>query len=200
MQKKWRLLKEQTGYDGFFKLSRYSLQHELFNGGWSPPLDREVLHRGHAAAVIPYDARLDRTLLIEQFRPGAINDPDTPWLLEVIAGMVESGESDEAVVRREATEEAGIEIGDVHFMTTYYPSPGGSTETISLYWAAADLSDVDGVFGLPEEGEDIRAFSVAFDDALEQVKRGQINNSLAIISMLWFEPIRQTIQQDSSFL
>lgn len=200
MEKEWLLLQQETGYDGFFKLIRYQLQHQLFKGGWSPTIDREVLHRGHAAAVIPYDPKRDRTLLIEQFRPGAINDSNSPWLLEFIAGMVEPGETDEDVVRREAKEEAGIDIGDLHYMTTYYPSPGGCSETIALYWAIADLGEVDGFFGLPEEGEDIRAFSVSFDNAKAYVKSGKINNSLGIISMLWFDSIRQKIQQDSSFL
>lgn len=200
MHRQWRTLKQETGFSGFFKLVKYTLQHQLFSGGWSEPIEREVLHRGHAGAVIPYDPVLDSTLLVEQFRPGAMHDEASPWLIECIAGMVEDGESAESVVRREAREEAGIEVSDLHHLTTYYPSPGGSNETIAVYWALADLSAAGGVFGLPSEGEDIRAFVIDFEEAMKLVKSGQINNSLSIISILWFALIRQQIQRDSAVL
>lgn len=200
MKKQWRLINKETGFSGFFQLVKYSLQHERFNGGWSQPIEREVLHRGHAAAVIPYDPKLDSTLLVEQFRPGAIYAERSPWLIECIAGMVEDGESEEEVVRREAREEAGIAIGEMQHLTTYYPSPGGSTETIAIYWAITDLSEAGGVFGLPSEGEDIRAFVIDFEEAVKLVKNGQINNSLSIISILWFNSFREQIQRDSSVL
>jgi ADP-ribose pyrophosphatase len=194
--RKWRVLERTIGFDGFFKLIKYSLQHELFAGGWGPPIEREVLHRGHAVAVLPYDPVSDSTLLIEQFRPGATHSENSPWLIECIAGMVEPGESEVDVVRREAREEADIEIGDVHYLTTYFPSPGGSTETISVYWAMTDLSDAGGVYGLPDEGEDIRSFVVPFDEAMAMVRNQHINNSLGIISLLWFQAIREEIQAD----
>ncbi len=194
--KQWRILKRETGFDGFFKLYKYSIQHELFSGGWSRTIEREILHRGHAVAVLPYDPVSDTTLLIEQFRPGAMHGEGSPWLFECIAGMVEDGESEAEVARREAKEEANIEIADIHYMTTYYPSPGGSTETISVYWANADLSGVGGVHGLPTEGEDIRSFVVPFEEALSMVQDQRINNSLGIISLLWFRTIREQIQAD----
>lgn len=190
MKMKWQVLDQEVGFQGFFRLVKYKIRHELFGGGWGAPIERELLERGHAAAVLPYDAALDSTLLIEQFRAGAMNDKDSPWLLEFIAGMVEEGESGEDVVRREAMEEAGIKLEDVHYITTYYPTPGGCSETISLYWAPADLSQAGGHFGLPTEGEDIRAFVLGFEDALALVDNGKINNSLAIILLLWFERLR----------
>ena len=190
------MLERSIGFDGFFKLIKYRLQHELFAGGWSRPLEREVLHRGHAVAVLPYDPLIDSTLLIEQFRPGATQSQNSPWLIECIAGMVEPGESEVDVVRREAREEANIEIDDVHHLTTYYPSPGGSTETISVYWALTDLSEAGGVHGLPAEGEDIRSFVVSFDKAMAMLQDQRINNSLGIISLLWFQSIREEIQAD----
>ncbi len=196
MKKQWRILNRETGFKGFFTLFKYSFEHELFGGGWSRTIEREVMHRGHAVAVIPYDPASDSTLLIEQFRAGAVLGDRPPWLLEFIAGMVEEGESEVDVVKREAREEAGIEIGDAHYLTTYYPSPGGNTETISIYWAKTDLSRAGGIHGLPTEGEDIRSFVVPFDEALAMVKDQRINNSLGIISLLWFQTIRQEIQSD----
>ena len=116
---------------------------------------------------------------------------DNPWLLEFVAGMVEDGESSEQVVRREAREEAGIELQQVHFINQYFPSPGGSAETIDLYWASADLSGAGGVFGLESEGEDIRATVYPFDEAMSMLDEGKINNSVTMLLLLWFDRYRR---------
>ena len=187
---KWQVLNREISFQGFFRLVKYKIRHELFAGGWSRPIEREILERGHAVAVLPYDPQTDCTLLIEQFRAGAMHNPSGPWLIEFIAGMVEDGESEEEVVLREAREEAGLDLHDLKYLTTYYPTPGGCSETIALYWARADLSAAGGHFGLPGEGEDIRAFVVKFEDALAMLDEGRLNNSLVIILLLWFQRIR----------
>jgi len=150
-----------------------------------------LLERGHAAAVLPYDPALDQVLLIEQFRPGALRNASGPWLIEFVAGIVEPGESDEDVVRREAVEEAGITLQTVTPMTTFYPSPGGCSETIALLWATADLAGAGGVYGLADEGEDIKASVYDFAAAMQMVDSGEINNAATIILMLWFDRIRR---------
>lgn len=193
MEKKWQVLDKEISFQGFFRLVKYKIRHELFAGGWNRPIEREILERGHAVAVLPYDPATDSTLLIEQFRAGAMHNKSGPWLIEFIAGMVEPGESEEEVVRREAREEAGIELQDLQYLTTYYPTPGGCSETIALYWAKTDLSAAGGNFGLHTEGEDIRAFVVGYTEALAMLDDGRLNNSLAIILLLWFQRIRLTL-------
>ncbi len=187
MNKKWEVLSKAIGFDGFFSVNCYRIRHQLFNGGWSKPLSREVLERGHAVAVIPYDPALDSTLLVEQFRSGAMANKNGPWLKEYIAGIVEPGESEEEVVRREAVEEAGLVLDQLNYISTYYPSPGGSSETIALYWAEVDLSRAGGVYGLDTEGEDILATVYPFTEVLAMLDDGTINNSLTMLLTLWFE-------------
>lgn len=187
----WKILKQKIAFDGFFKLISYQLEHELFAGG-SGIINREILQRGRAAAVMPYDPVTDSVLLLEQFRAGAIHTDQNPWLFEFIAGMVEEGEQSSDVVRREAREEAGLELASVHFISTYFPSPGGSAETIDLYWASTDLSGAGGVYGLATEGEDIRASVHSFSDAMKMLDDGIINNSLTMLLLLWFYRYRQS--------
>ena len=100
-------------FEGFFRLERYRLRHRFFNGDWSPQLVRELFERGHAAAVLPYDPVRDEIILIEQFRVGALSAKDGPWLLEIVAGMIESSETAEQVAKRESVEEAGCIITDL---------------------------------------------------------------------------------------
>ncbi len=183
---KFKILDKQTPFKRFFKIDVYQLQHELFAGGWSEPFTREIFERGNAVAILLHDPVNDTVLLVEQFRAGAINDAQGPWMQEIVAGIVEEGETKEDVARREAFEEAGCEVNELEFIMDFYPSAGGSTELISLYYGAVDLSTLEtGIHGLPSENEDIRTTIVSRSDALMQLREGKIKASLAIIALQW---------------
>lgn len=100
------IIARETLYRGFFSLDLYRFRHRLFNGEMSGEVRREIFERGHAAVLLPYDPVRDEVVLIEQIRIAAWDTSKTPWLLEMIAGMIEEGESVEDVARREAVEEA----------------------------------------------------------------------------------------------
>ncbi|MBQ4876983.1 NUDIX domain-containing protein [Pseudoalteromonas luteoviolacea] len=173
-------------YDGFFKIEEYVFEHALFAGGVSEPIRREILERGHAVAVLPYDPVSDEILLIEQIRIGALATKDSPWLLECIAGMAEGSDDLEAVVRKEAQEEAGLDLSELHYMRSYLSSPGGTTERLYLYLAQVNLRDYQGgTFGLPEEGEDIKAHVMSFDEAICRLESEEIDNAATVISLQW---------------
>jgi ADP-ribose pyrophosphatase len=192
---KWSIYNDKLLYKGFFKVSRIELTHELFAGGQSRPIVRELLDRGHAAAVLPYDPVRDEVVLIEQFRIGAINDPTGPWLLEVIAGIIEPGESAEDVIVREALEEAGCRITDIIPVQRFYSTPGGSTEEISVFAARTDTGGLGGVHGIEEEGEDIRVKIVSSDEAFELLDRGRIDSAMPIIALQWFRMNRERLRR-----
>ena len=191
-----KVLAKEPLFKGFFSLFKYRFQHRLHEGGWSKDIEREVFIRGHAVAVLPYDPATGEFILIEQFRVGAIEDSEQPWLLEVVAGIIEEGESEEEVCRREAKEEAGIEVTELFPVMEYFPSPGGCTETLSLYFAFADASNAGGVHGLDEEGEDILVHRVAEDTAMQWLKEGRFINSATIIALQWFALNKEQILAD----
>jgi ADP-ribose pyrophosphatase len=192
---KWSIIKKNIRYKGFFKLTEVELQHELFAGGKSPVLVREIIDRGQAVAVLPYDPVRDEVVLVEQFRVGAGEDSGGPWLIEVIAGYQEPGESAEQVVHREALEEAGCLLCDVEPMHKCYSSPGGSNERVSLYFARTDSSKVGGIHGLDEEGEDIRVHVVSSQQAFDWLDSGRIDSAMPIICLQWFRINRERIRQ-----
>ena len=184
------LIKKETGYDGFFKINKYTLSHRMFNGEETRPLIRECFERGHAVGVLAYDPWQDNIVLLEQFRIGAyINEDEhtvqSPWLLEIIAGIVESGESQEDVAHREAFEEAGCSLLALESIGNFYSSPGGTSETTQLYCVCFHSQELGGVHGLEEEGEDIRVLVISFADAVRWLKEGRLNNASAMISMQW---------------
>lgn len=179
------LLEKTPLYHGFFKIERYGFKHKLFAGGFSEPIYREILERGHAVAVLPYDPITDSVLLIEQIRIGALASKSNPWLLECIAGMADGSTDYQQVAKKEALEEAGIELTDLEFMLSYLSSPGGTTERLYLYTASADLSQAGGIFGLPSEGEDIKVHILPFNDAIQLLNDGTIDNAATVISLQW---------------
>ncbi|MCU7837388.1 MAG: NUDIX domain-containing protein [gamma proteobacterium symbiont of Taylorina sp.] len=188
------LIHKESGYQGFFSINQYAIQHALFNGEKSRVIIRECLERGHAVGVLAYDPWQDKVILLEQFRIGAyvnissgnnVVNSDTPWLLEIIAGMVEVGESQEDVAHREAIEEAGCTILDLEPIGDFYSSSGGCSETIQLYCGCVNSEGVEGIHGVEEEGEDIRVMVVSFETVVQWLKEGRLNNASTMISMQW---------------
>ena len=182
-----QILSREPLYEGFFKCNKFTITHRLFNGEWSKPLQREFFERGKAAALLAYDKNKDSVILVEQFRFGAMDHPRSPWLLELIAGMIDEGEEAEEVAKREALEEAGLVIEECQFMLNFYVSPGGTTETIDLFIANVNSTNIGGIFGLADEGEDIRVHVVPRKEAYEWVQSGKINNATTIIGLQWLE-------------
>ena len=124
--------RNDVAFQGFFRMSKLTIKHALFEGGQSPSLTRERFDRGPAVGVLLYDSALDTVVLIEQFRIGALSEP-SPWIFELVAGMVETGEQPEEVARREAQEEAGAHINQLMHICDYLVSPGGTDEKLHVY-------------------------------------------------------------------
>ncbi len=183
--RRFEVLRRDRLYEGFFRAERVHLQHELFHGGMSPPITREVMIKPPAAGVLPYDPQRDEVLLIEQFRVGALQAARGPWLLEIIAGYIEAGESGEDMVRREAQEEAGQSLLRVEHAIDFLLSPASCDEVFSLYVAQADLTQAGGVHGLASEGEDIQVHVMRLEQAWQAALHGRVNNAPALLALQW---------------
>ena len=173
-------------HDGFFRMDHYQLRHRLFAGGWSPSLSREIMLRDPVAGVIPYDPVRDEVVLLEQFRGGMFAAGDAhPWSIEIVAGIIENGESAEEMARREVFEESGCSVGRLEKIMEFYPSPGGCSEIVTVFCGEVSAEGAGGIHGIAAEGEDIRVFSTTVDDAMSLVQSGAINNSIGVIGIQW---------------
>ncbi|GED21301.1 NUDIX domain-containing protein [Halomonas halmophila] len=188
------LLERRYLYQGFFRLDALRLRHRLFEGGWSATMTREVHHRHDAVGVLLYDAERDAVVLVEQFRAGAIDDPVSPWKLECVAGLVEPGETAAEVARREAMEEAGCSVGELHEVHTYYPSPGACDEQVTLFCGLIDSRGLGGVHGLAEEHEDIRVHVLSFPRCWELLQAGRLDNAMCLIGFHWLAARRASLR------
>ncbi len=195
MSKEFKINKREVAYNGFFRLEKYQLQHTLYQGGWSEEITRELFMRGNCVAVLLYDPNRDEVVLIEQFRAGAILNPDRAWLLEIVAGAIEEGETAEEVAYRESVEEAGCEIEELTLINEFYTTPGGASERISLFLGKVDATNVGGVHGLDYEHEDILVTTAKFDEVFQMVEDGRIESGIPIIAIQWLYINRDKLRQ-----
>ncbi len=198
MDRDFKIIKREIAYQGFFRLEKFTLKHTLYQGGWSQDITRELFMRGNCVAVLLYDPDRDEVVLIEQFRTGGVLVPERAWLVEIVAGAIEEGETPEAVALRESEEEAGCTVQDMTLIKEFYTTPGGSSERISLFCGRVDTSELGGVHGLDHEDEDILVSVVKFNEAFAMVEDGRIESGIAIIALQWLYIHRDALRQQWS--
>jgi ADP-ribose pyrophosphatase len=190
------LVRQEAAFRGHLKVDKLYLRHGLFGGGMSAEIDREVVWRRDAVCILPYDPQRDEVVLIEQFRTSALFNNDRAWMVEAVAGLIEDGESIEAVGRRELKEESGLEaIGDLLPIGMVYSTPGFCSERFHMFCAQVDASRAGGVHGLDDEHEDIRVFTLPFAEAFARWEAGEFPNSPATIGLLWLGLYREKLRK-----
>lgn len=195
MKKQFEIINKDIVYSGFYQMEKYYLKHTLFGGGWSGEFSRELFRRSNCVAVLLYDPDADKVVLIEQFRIGAAANPERAWLVEIVAGAIDEGETAEQVAYRESKEEAGCDILELKLITRFYTTPGGSSEQISLFYGKVDSTQIGGIHGLDHEDEDILVSTVSFDEAYRMLEAGKIESGIPIIAIQWLALHRQALRQ-----
>lgn len=190
------IIARETLYSGFFSMDLYRFRHRLFNGEMSGEIRREIFERGHAAVLLPFDPVRDEVVLVEQIRIAAYDTSESPWLLEMVAGMIEEGESVEDVARREALEEAGLVVGRTKPVLSYLASPGGTSERLSIMVGEVDATTAEGIHGQADENEDIRVHVVSREQAYQWVEEGKIDNAASVIALQWLQLHYQTLRNE----
>ncbi len=190
------ILRYRPGYDGFFRIKAFDLQHRRFDGSQSDVVSREAYVAFDASLVLPYDPVTDQVMLIEQLRFGPVHRGDpAPWVLEPIAGLIDAGEDPADCARREAGEEAGLSLGDLRLMVKVYASPGYTTEFFHCFLGICALEKRDeGINGVAEENEDIRSHVIPFDAAMALVDSGEINVGPLVMMLMWLARHREALR------
>ena len=183
------ILNEERLYQGFCNVKRYTVKNRLFAGGWTEPYQREIVVRRAVAGALPYDPIRDQVVLIEQFRAGALHQERSPWLLEVVAGIMdrEHPESHEELVKREVKEEVGLDVLGLMLIHDYLVSPGGTSESFRLFCAKVDATKAPAFCGIAFEQEDIKIHVLPSKTAFDYVHSGKIYNTSALIALQWLE-------------
>ena len=186
-QEDYRVESKETLFQGFFRITRTVVTHRLFGGGWSAPLKRELFQRGDAVGVLLYDPNNHLIGLVKQFRIGAQRDRFGPWQYEVVAGMIDAGQTASEVALKECHKEAGLAVQELVPICDYLVSAGGTDEKMHLYCGLVDLRDRAGIFGLDTEGEDILLQVWTYDEVMQAQSEGLLNSAAVTIALLWLQ-------------
>jgi ADP-ribose pyrophosphatase len=191
------IMEREVVYQGFFRVDRYRLRHRLYGGGWSALITREMMERGSAVGLLLYDPERDAVVLVEQFRLAAHLAGFSARHLEIVAGLVDhQGEAESDVARREAQEEAGLAVdGELLLIQRFLTSPGGTTETVTLFCGRVDASRAGGIHGLIDEHEDIKVVVKPYAEVERLLRDGGIENAVTIIALYWLGANRAALRQ-----
>lgn len=187
------VLEDEISFKGFYQLNTLTFKHKLFLGGWSKPVSRELFMRRDAVGILLYDPALDAVVLVEQFRIGVLgsdvarDNNRSPWILELVAGLIDKEEVPVEVARRESMEESGIVVQDIEPIGEYYSSPGGSNEYFYLFIGRADLTRAGGIHGLDDEGEDIKVHLIELEELWSKLDQGELINAHTLIAVQWLK-------------
>lgn len=167
-------------YEGFFSVDEATVTYEKQDGSWSKPSKRLSVERGDSAAVLIHNVEKDTLVFVRQYRYPTDRHGE-PWLLEIVAGSIDEGETAEQAARREAEEEVGIKPDRLEKVAEMYPSPGGMSEKISIFYAEGRPTGGGG--GL--EGEDVELVEIPREEAIAMVRRGEIRDGKSLVALLW---------------
>lgn len=190
-EKRVEIESREIVFDDFFRIEKAALRFERFDGTMSKTVKRLSLERGDAVAALIFNRDSNKLLLTYQFKYPTLKKGDG-WVTEVLAGMIDGGETPEEALRREIDEEAGFEIRSVAHIHTFYVSPGGTSERIFLYYV--EVSDADKIGaggGLASEGEDIRVVEYTLPEAWELLDRREINDAKTLVALMWLRSKRE---------
>lgn len=168
--------------DNWGKLFKVSYEFQMPNGK-TEIHKREVYDRGDGATILLFRKDKKTVILTKQFRlPTWWNKHPTGMFTEACAGKVEDSEDPAVCIVRETEEETGYRISSPTKILTAYMSPGSVTELIHFYIAPYEgaLKASSGG-GRQDEQENIEVMEVPFQNALEMVKTGEIQDAKTIM-------------------
>ncbi len=186
MSSKFKILGKKIIYNGFFKMKEITLKYQKYDGKWSNEIKRELFSGAQVSAVLPYDPDNNKIVLIQQFRPGTISKKSNNYLDEIVAGIIDKGETPEETAIRECFEETGCKAKNLRPIQGYFPAPGSSESFYHLFLGEVVAPNKKIIKGLENENEDILVKSYSFEEVKKKMENNEILNGLTLIALQWF--------------
>ncbi|MEL6273020.1 MAG: NUDIX hydrolase [Chloroflexota bacterium] len=179
------ITREEVFNKAIFRVEQATLRHEKYDGSMSEEISRLNLDRGDSVAAVIHIEETDEIILIEQFRFSTY-DRGPGWIIELPAGMIRDGERPEDSMRRELVEETGYTVISLRPISTFYVSPGGTSERIHLFYARIQQQHKTGEGGgVEEEAEDIRTVLTPLSSIETLLAMGHFSDAKTIIGLQW---------------
>ena len=184
------ILEQERMLDTFFKVDKITVSYKRFDGTMSPPSPRLVLNRGDAVAALLFDPEQRKVIAVRQFRLPTYGK-STGWLVEAIAGMIDADETPEEALIREVSEETGYRIEHPQRICTFFPSPGGCSERIFLYYA--EVSGADKLAAHQEADENIALVEFDLPEFFDKLEAGEFEDSKLNMAGYWLMATQRSV-------
>ncbi len=174
---------EKIVFKDHYKMVKANITYDTFDGK-EIKTNRLAFERGDSVAILIFEKETESLLFTNQFRyPTCKNNEG--WLLEIPAGSLEKNEKPENCIIREVMEEIGYRITSPKLISTFYTSPGASTERIFLFHT--EVSEEDSVGpggGVQNENEDIQLVKIPITEIWEIMDK--LKDAKSILALQWF--------------
>jgi ADP-ribose pyrophosphatase len=195
------IISKEIVFDDVFQIVKSRLRFKKFDGQMSEPVTRLVFERGDSVAALIYNTDTQRYQLVVQFRYPAYTSgrEQDAWLLEIIAGKIDPGETPRAAILREVQEETGYQLRSIELIQKLFVSPGATSEKIYLFYAevtnADKISDNIGV-----ETEDLDLVEMSYAGLIRYLTTTPaIFDAKTLIALQWLQ-IKRMQEQARSIL
>ena len=186
MSSKFKILGKKIIHNGFFKMKEITLKYQKYDGKWSNEIKRELFGGAQVSAVLPYDPDNKKLVLIQQFRPGTISKKSNNYLDEIVAGIIDKGETPKETAIRECFEETGCKARNLRPIQGYFPAPGSSESFYHLFLGEVVAPNKEIIKRLENENEDILVKSYSFEEVKKKMENNEILNGITLIALQWF--------------
>ncbi len=149
-------------------------------------IQREVIQSRNGVAVVVFDPKLQKLVMIRQFRLGAALGTGLGMTVEIVAGMIDDGEEPIEAAKRELKEETGLSAIHMVSMCEFLTTPGLTSEIVHIFYAETDASELIQAAGVESESEQTFPFLLTIEEAMQAVDQNDIHNGIVMLGLLWF--------------
>ncbi len=179
----YSISEEKIVFNDHYKMVKAKITYDTFERK-QITTTRLAFERGDSVAILLLENDSDSILLTNQFRYPSCKNADG-WLLEIPAGSVEENEKPETCIKREVMEELGYKIKTAKLLTTFYTSPGASTERVFLFFSEVSKNDKIAKGGGNEsENEDIQLVKIPISEIISKIP--EIKDAKTLLALQWF--------------
>ena len=180
---KYSVSEEKIVFNDHYKMVKAKVTYNTFEGK-QITTKRLAFERGDSVAILLLEKETQSILLTNQFRYPSCKHNEG-WLVEIPAGSMEQNEKPEECVTREVMEELGYKITNPKLISTFYTSPGASTERIFLFFSEVSHKDKTGKGGGNEsENEDIQTVKIPIAEIASKIS--ELKDAKTILALQWY--------------
>ena len=183
----YQIIDKKRVFDRFIKIDEITLKRETFRDKNIEEIIRYHIARPEAVGVLLENVSSQHMVLVEQFRYASLGKiTGNGWTTEILAGLIDDGESPLEAARRETFEETGYRVNQLVPISTYFTSIGISDEQIHLFYGKVTDEDQTGPGGgVQHQSEDLRVVELDYPTLTRKIRNGEINDGKTIIAAQW---------------